>query len=89
MNHEDPLHIVHLVCTEAFAGVERYLSYTAPALQRLGHRITVIGGDPAQMGTAFEGTGVRFLPAGDLRRTARSWCRPVCAGHPPTSSTPT
>ena len=64
MNDEEPLHIVHLVCTQAFAGVERYLSYTAPALQGLGHRITVVGGDPTAMSRALDGTGVRFVPAG-------------------------
>ena len=71
MNDEEPLHIVHLVCTQAFAGVERYLSYTAPALQGLGHRITVVGGDPTAMSRALDGTGVRFVPAGDLRRSVR------------------
>jgi glycosyltransferase involved in cell wall biosynthesis len=42
-----------VVCTANFAGVERYVSYTAPALAKHGWDVTVIGGDRARMEAAL------------------------------------
>jgi len=38
------LHVAHIVVTDAFAGVERYVSDVAAALARRGLAVTVIGG---------------------------------------------
>jgi glycosyltransferase involved in cell wall biosynthesis len=60
------LRILHLLRSDNFAGVERYLTYVAPELARRGHQVTVVGGDPSRMVPAFASSGVRHLPA---RRT--------------------
>ena len=44
-----PLTVVHVVVTDGFAGVERYVCQVAEALDRRGHRIHTIGGDPVRM----------------------------------------
>ncbi len=46
---EPALTVVHVVVTGGFAGVERYICQVAGALDRRGHRIHTIGGDPARM----------------------------------------
>jgi glycosyltransferase involved in cell wall biosynthesis len=53
--------IVHVVCTNAFAGVERYITLVAPRLALRGCDITVIGGDHLLMHRTSE--NVRWLPA--------------------------
>jgi glycosyltransferase involved in cell wall biosynthesis len=74
MSHEraappaDPaLTIVHLVVTENFAGVERYVTYVAPVLAARGHNVTVLGGDARRMndglGSSVRWRGVWSLPA--------------------------
>ncbi|MCW4458871.1 glycosyltransferase family 4 protein [Microbacterium sp. MPKO10] len=60
-------HVVHLTCSDAFAGVERYVSLLAPCQVERGWRVTVIGGAPEPMSRALEGTGARFIPAASLR----------------------
>lgn len=44
-----PLTVVHVVVTEGFAGVERYVCQVAGELDRRGHRVHTIGGDPVRM----------------------------------------
>lgn len=56
---------MQLVCSDGFAGVERYVSKTAAGLARAGVRVTVIGGDPASMRAAL-GTAVDFIPAASM-----------------------
>jgi glycosyltransferase involved in cell wall biosynthesis len=55
------LRIAHVVCADAFAGVERYIATVSPALASLGHKLTVVGGDPQRM-KEFLGDEVRYLP---------------------------
>jgi GT2 family glycosyltransferase/glycosyltransferase involved in cell wall biosynthesis len=43
------LHVVQVVVTHAFAGVERYVCQVANGLTARGHRIEVVGGDPERM----------------------------------------
>ena len=64
--------VLHVVATDAFAGVERYLTYVAPAQVRAGLEVVVLGGEPDRMAAALEGTGVRYAPA---RPNPRSWAR--------------
>lgn len=57
-----PPHLVHVVATRNFAGVERYVTYVAPGLVQRGWRVTVVGGDPERMGRALAGSGVELEP---------------------------
>ncbi len=59
-----PLSVTHVVVTDAFAGVERYVCQVADELARRGHRVTTLGGDPRRMRSE--------LSASVDRRTARS-----------------
>jgi glycosyltransferase involved in cell wall biosynthesis len=56
------LKILHVVCSDAFAGVEHYVAYTATALSMLGHSVSVIGGDPGAMISMLKPSGVQFIP---------------------------
>lgn len=67
------MHVVHIVCSAAFAGVERYIASLAPRLAERGLEVSVVGGEPASMRTSVGG-GVRFSPAttiGDAVRAVR------------------
>src|SRR5688500_1890947 len=55
--------VAHVVVTDEFAGVERYLTYVAPALARLGAEVVVVGGDPVRMADVLGSTGVQHIPA--------------------------
>jgi len=65
------LHVVHLLRTANFAGVERYVSYLAPVQVEQGLEVTVIGGDARRMQSAFEGTGVNHRPSGGFAHDLR------------------
>jgi len=61
-----PLHVVQVVCTDAFAGVERYVCLLANGLASLGFTVTVIGGNPERMQQEL-GHGVKsFHPANNI-----------------------
>lgn len=62
MSTPDAPHVVHVVATDAFAGVERYITYVAPLLADAGWRVTVIGGDRDRMSSAFADTDVEHIP---------------------------
>ncbi|GAA4161087.1 hypothetical protein GCM10022286_18140 [Gryllotalpicola daejeonensis] len=64
------LHVAHLVCSTAFAGVERYVLTTARALSD-EVRVTVIGGDPERFPGAL-GPQVDWLPGGSRGEAWRS-----------------
>ena len=64
-----PLTVVHVVVTDGFAGVERYVCQVAGALDRRGHRVHTIGGDPARMRSELPDT-VSNRPAGHLMTAA-------------------
>jgi glycosyltransferase involved in cell wall biosynthesis/GT2 family glycosyltransferase len=59
------LRIVHVVVTDAFAGVERYVCQVANGLTARGHRVEVVGGAPARM-TAELDRSVVHHPASSL-----------------------
>lgn len=50
------LRIAHLVVTENFAGVERYICQVADGLAARGHQVDVIGGSAARMRTELDRT---------------------------------
>ncbi len=47
------MRVVHVVRSDAFAGVERYITMVAPALVARGFAVEVIGGDPVRMRSAL------------------------------------
>jgi glycosyltransferase involved in cell wall biosynthesis len=55
------LKVAHVVRSDSFAGVERYISLVAPRLAARGCEVTVIGGDQSRMGQQSD--AVRWLPA--------------------------
>ncbi len=65
------MRIVHLVCSDNYAGVERYVQRLAVAQARLGHVVTVLGGSPAQMEPRLRSAGVRWSPAERVGRAVR------------------
>ncbi len=68
-----PLHVVHAVRSDAFAGVERYVATVAAELASRGHRVTVIGGDPPSMQTAIgAGHDVTVVAAATTGAVARA-----------------
>lgn len=71
--------ILHLLRSDSFAGVERYLTYTAPELARRGHSVTVVGGDPRRMRPVLAPAGVVHAEA---RRVGDVATAAVRAGRP-------
>jgi glycosyltransferase involved in cell wall biosynthesis len=65
-------HIVHVVCTDAFAGVERYVLNSALALRDAGFRVTVIGGAQSSLSSPLRLAGVDWLPGDSVRQSLRS-----------------
>jgi glycosyltransferase involved in cell wall biosynthesis/GT2 family glycosyltransferase len=65
------LSIVHVVLTDVFAGVERYVCQVANQLSSGGHRVTVVGGDPFRMRAELVGH-VRHHPAASILDGARA-----------------
>lgn len=61
------MRIRHLVCTDNFAGVERYVATTSVELARRGHHVEIYGGAPAAMRTALGDATVEFIEAPDAR----------------------
>lgn len=66
------MHIRHLVCTDNFAGVERYVASTAAELARRGHTIEVIGGNPERMLAALHSVAVTHIAASSVGSVARA-----------------
>ncbi len=66
-----PLSVVHVVVTDAFAGVERYVAQVAGDLAARGHRVHTIGGDPARMRAELP-VAVSVHPATTLLTAARA-----------------
>ena len=55
------MRVLHVVCSDGFAGVERHVALLAAA-QRAAATVVVIGGDPASMVSATDRPG-RHHPA--------------------------
>lgn len=58
-----PPDVVHVVCTDAFAGVERYVTTLARTQDARGLRVQVLGGSGERMPAELAGSGVRWAPA--------------------------
>ena len=59
------LRIAHVVVTDAFAGVERYICQVANGLSARGHQVDVIGGAPDRMRAELDHT-VTHVPAASV-----------------------
>ncbi|MCD9622733.1 glycosyltransferase family 4 protein [Rhabdothermincola salaria] len=66
------MRVVHVVCTDAFAGVERYVTYVAARQAELGHQVTVLGGAHLPMTAALDGAGAEWAPASTTAAAARA-----------------
>jgi glycosyltransferase involved in cell wall biosynthesis len=62
--------VLHVVSSDRFAGVERYIAYVAPALAARGCEVVVVGGDPAAMRAHLDGRAVDFLAARNVVEAA-------------------
>jgi len=62
------LRIAHVVRSDSFAGVERYVRMVAPRLAARGCEVAVVGGDPAQMSRISD--MVHWRPASTTRQVA-------------------
>jgi glycosyltransferase involved in cell wall biosynthesis len=60
------------VRSDGFAGVEQFVLRLAIAQALAGHRVHVIGGDPAQMRPPLAAAGVAFTPASRTAHVARA-----------------
>ena len=70
----DALRVVHLVCTDAFAGVERYVSTLAREQAARGLDVTVIGGSGEHMPETL-GADVAWYPGTTITASARRQLR--------------
>jgi glycosyltransferase involved in cell wall biosynthesis len=77
-------HVLHLVTTRSFAGVERYVAGTAAETAARGWDVSVVGGDEGGM-TSVLGSSARWLPGGGpaqaLASLARAGRADVCHVH--------
>ncbi len=60
-----PVTVAHVVVTDAFAGVERYVCQVADELARRGHTVVAVGGNPERMRAELD-DAVTFRPAPSL-----------------------
>ena len=56
------MRITHVACSDAFAGVERYMTSLATGQARAGADVLVIGGRGDRMVAALEAVGARWAP---------------------------
>lgn len=68
----DPLSIVHVISSPAFAGVERHVALLAAGQARAGHRVAVIGGEADAMQAALSPDGVAHREAATVVEAMRA-----------------
>lgn len=66
------MRIVHAVCTDAFAGVERLTARLAAAQQAAGHEVVVVGGEPPSMRRELADSGARHVSADSVAAVAKA-----------------
>lgn len=67
-----PIRILHAIRSDGFAGVEQFVRRLAIAQAHDGHRVHVIGGDPARMREDLNAEGVGYTPAARTPEVARA-----------------
>lgn len=65
------MRVVQLVCSDGFAGVERFIANLSVGLAASGIEVTVIGGAEAPMRQALGPAGVAWLPGESIRQARR------------------
>jgi glycosyltransferase involved in cell wall biosynthesis len=70
-----PLRIVHAIRSAAFAGVEQFVLRLAVQQAADGHRVHVIGGDPARMRPGLAHPALSFAPATRTAETVQAIAR--------------
>ncbi|MEP6651101.1 MAG: glycosyltransferase, partial [Lapillicoccus sp.] len=73
------MRVLHVVCSDRFAGVERHVALLAGAQHDAGATVAVIGGDEGSMRRDIGRNAVVFRPAGGLLQTIRT-ARPFVQG---------
>lgn len=66
------MRVIHLVCSDGFGGVERYIANLAVSLRGHGDEVDVVGGDSALMRAAVADAGVGWHPGSSMRAARRS-----------------
>ena len=66
------LRILHVVCTDEFAGVEQFITRLALAQAAVGHEVSVAGGDPVRMRSKLKGSGIAFAPVSSIGSATRA-----------------
>lgn len=69
------MRVAHLVCTSAFAGVERHVATLSAGLARAGLEVTMVGGDGERARADLGDSGATWLPGPDLRAGAAALAR--------------
>jgi len=64
--------VLHVVQSDAFAGVERHVARLARAQAASGDRVVVLGGHVGRMIETIDDTSVHVLPAGSLGQVVRT-----------------
>ena len=65
------MRVLHVIHSDGFSGVERHVAMLAAAQHDAGHRVVVVGGDPASMVSATDRPGVTIRPGATWRETWR------------------
>jgi glycosyltransferase involved in cell wall biosynthesis len=66
------MRVLHVLCSDRFAGVERHVALLASAQQHAGATVAVIGGEERSMRRDIGREDVVFRPAGGLLQTIRT-----------------
>ncbi|MFF2622075.1 glycosyltransferase family 4 protein [Oerskovia jenensis] len=66
------MRVLHVVHSDAFAGVERHVARLARAQSSHGDQVVVVGGDAPRMRATVDDPTVRVLPAGSLAQVVRT-----------------
>jgi glycosyltransferase involved in cell wall biosynthesis len=69
------MRLTHVVCTDAFAGVEQYIAYVSRQQRADGHAVTVLGGSEPEMRSAIGDVDVAWGPARSVFAAQRALLR--------------
>ncbi len=78
---EQALTVVHVVCSNAFAGVEGHVAQLAAAQAAAGHTVRVVGGDPVRMREVLDPAAVDHRPGSSVATATREAVRLLRAGR--------
>lgn len=78
-----PLRILHVIRSDAFAGVERHVANLAAGQADSGHRVRIVGGAPDAMRAALDGRAVPVDGAATTVGAAVAAHRTASGGHLP------